>query len=179
MKMGAGLIWGIILISIGLSIIFKVVFGISIFRIVLAVAFILIGIKILVGRSAFNFSTKDSDAVFSEKKYTQFPTTSTEYNTIFGKSVYDFSEAAVPTDTDIELKFSTVFGNSDIILPQGLPVRIKGEAAFGAVKLPNDNTAVFGTSYYTSEHDSTASNFVNIKASAVFGNIEIKRYRQF
>jgi predicted membrane protein len=179
MKMGIGLFWGLILIAIGLSIIFKVVFGISIFRIIIAVVFILIGIKILLGRSAINISEKDSDVIFNERKYTEFPLTSTEYNTIFGKSVYDFSEASIPVDSGISLKFNAIFGHTEIYLPPGLPVKIKGEAVFGAVKLPNDNTAVFGDARYDSEHDSTISKFVNIQASAVFGNIEIRQSKGF
>jgi hypothetical protein len=39
MKRGAGLFWGIMLIVIGLSIVFKVFWGVSILRIVIAVAF--------------------------------------------------------------------------------------------------------------------------------------------
>jgi predicted membrane protein len=179
MKMGIGLFWGIILIAIGLSIIFKVIFDVSIFRILIAIVFILIGIKILVGRSVVDISTKDSDVIFNDKKYTEFPLTSTEYNTIFGKSVYDFSDAKVPTDTNISLQFNTVFGQCDIILPEGLPVRIKADAVFGAVKLPNENSAVFGSANYQTEQDSVATNFVNIKASAVFGNIEIKKTGQY
>lgn len=179
MKMGVGLFWGIILIAIGISIIFKVIFDVSIFRILIAIVFILIGIKILVGKSVVNVSTKDSDVIFNDKKYTEFPITNTEYNTIFGKSVYDFSEAKVSADSNITLQFNTVFGHSEIILPEGLPVRIKADAVFGAVKLPNENSAVFGSATYVTELDSISVNYVDVKASAVFGNIEIRKASQF
>lgn len=171
--MGFGVFWGVILIIIGVSIVFKVVFDVSIFRIIIAVAFILIGIKILIGKSAVNISSNDSDVIFNDKRYTEFPSSSTEYNTIFGKSIFDFSDAAIPTDKQINLEFNTIFGNSEIHLPQGLPVRIKAEAVFGSAKLPNDNTAVFGSANYVSDHDSTVASFINIEANAVFGNIEI------
>jgi len=69
MKMGAGLFWGIILIAIGLSIIFKVIFGISIFRIVIAGAFILLGIIILIGKPVFHLHRGDQDVIFGEKTY--------------------------------------------------------------------------------------------------------------
>lgn len=173
MKMGIGIFWGVVLIIIGVSIVFKVVFDVSIFRIIIACAFILIGIKILVGKSAINISSNDSDVIFNDRQYNEFPTSSTEYNTIFGKSVFDFSDAAIPTDKQINLEFNTIFGSSEIHLPPGLPVRIKAEAVFGSAKLPNDNTAVFGGANYVSEHDSTISSFVNIEANAIFGNVEI------
>jgi predicted membrane protein len=177
MKMGAGLFWGLILIVIGLSIIFKVVFGISIMRIIIAVVFILIGLKILIGKSSVNISSNESDVIFGDRVFKEFPVTNTEYNTIFGKSTYNFKDASIPTDKHIELEFNTIFGNSTLILPPGLPVRIKGEAVFGAVKLPNENTAVFGDADYKSDHDSTMTDFVTIKASAVFGNMDIIQKR--
>ena len=177
MKMGAGLFWGIVLIAIGLSIIFKVAFGVSIMRILIAVIFILIGIKILVGKQTLNFVTKDNDVIFNERSFTEFPIKNTEYNTVFGKSVFNFSEAAIPTDKTIDLEFNTVFGDTELILPAGLPVRINADAVFGSAKLPNNNTVAFGSAKYVSDHDSTVTNFVNIKTSTVFGNIEIIQKR--
>ncbi len=173
--MGIGLFWGIVLIVLGLSIIFKVIFDISIFRIFVAIMFILLGVKILIGRSAINIRSDDADVIFNDKRYTEFPTASTEYNTLFGKSVFDFSEAAIPTDRSINLEFNTIFGNTKIILPPGLPVRIKADAVFGSAKLPDDNTAVFGSASYISEHDIKVMSFVTIEASAVFGNIVIEQ----
>lgn len=177
MKMGAGLFWGLILIAIGVSIIFKVVFDISIMRIFVAVLFILIGVKILVGKRAINISSNDEDIIFNERNFTEFPTTNKEFNTVFGKAVFDFSDAAIPTDKSLDFEFNTVFGDTEIILPPGLPVRIKADAVFGSAKLPNDNTAVFGSANYTSDHDSAVTNFIHIKSSTVFGNTEIIQKR--
>lgn len=173
--MGPGLFWGIVLIVIGLSIIFKVIFDISIFRILVAVVFILIGVKILVGKSAMNLKSDDNDVIFNEKQYTEFPKGDTEYNTIFGKAIYDFSNAEIPVDSQVKLEFNTIFGNAVLKLPPGLPVRIKAEAVFGSAKLPNDNSAVFGSANFVSDHDTSFSNFITIEANAVFGNMEIEQ----
>ncbi len=176
--MGPGFFWGVLLIVIGLSIIFKVVFGVSILRVAIAIAFILLGIRILIGKPTLSRNESDSDVLFSNRIYTEFPTTNTEYSTVFSKSVYNFGDAAIPTDKILKLEFNTVFGDSQIILPEGLPVRIKGEAVFGAVKLPNGNAAAFGSADYVSEHDSALSHFVQIEANAVFGNIDITLKKQ-
>jgi predicted membrane protein len=177
MKMGAGLFWGLILIAIGLSIIFKVIFGISIGRIIIAVVLILIGIKILIGKRSFDFSSNENDVIFSERYVTEFPQSGKEFNTIFGKTVFNFSDAAIPTNKSLNLEFNTIFGSSELVLPPGLPVSIKAEAVFGSISLPNQNTAVFGSANYISDHDSSISKFVNIKANAVFGNMVIKQKR--
>lgn len=175
--MGAGLFWGLVLMVIGLSIIFKGVFDISIMRIVIAVLFILIGVKILIGKKAVNISSDENDIVFGERSVTEFPLTNREYNTVFGKTVFDFRDASIPTDKQLDLEFNTVFGHTEILLPAGLAVHIKADAVFGAAKLPNDNTAVFGSANYVSDHDTNASTFVNIKSSTVFGNTEIFQRR--
>lgn len=174
MKMGVGVFWGIVLILIGASIIFKVIFDVSIFRIIIAVVFILIGIKILVGKSAFHLGS-NHDVIFHKNYYNEFPVSDKEYNTIFGKSVYDFSKSGIPTNKNIKLEFNTVFGDSEIILPSDLPVKVKAEAVFGSAKLPNNNTAVFGSADYISSHDSASTDFVYIEVHTVFGNTEIKQ----
>jgi predicted membrane protein len=175
MKMGIGLFWGIVLILIGASIICKVFFDVSLMRVIIAVIFILIGLKILLGRNAFHVSSNEHDVVFNDRRYTEFPITSTEYSTVFGKSIYDFTNAKVPTDSSLKLEFNTVFGNTELWLPKGLPVRIKAEAVFGSAELPNDNKAVFGSANYVSDHDSIVSNFVTIEINTVFGHFVVKQ----
>lgn len=173
--MGVGVFWGIILIVFGIGIILKVIFGVSVFRILIAVFFILIGLKILVGKSAININSNEKDVIFNDRRYTVFPDQSTEFNTIFGKSTYDFRDAKMPVDLPLELEFSAIFGHTELLLPPGLGVKIKAEAVFGSIQLPNNNTVNFGDSYYTSKHDTITDNLINIKASAVFGNIEIRQ----
>lgn len=173
--MGIGLFWGIVLIIIGLSIIFKVFFNISIFRIIIAIVFIVIGLKILMGKSAINISSNDKDVIFNDRRFIEFPTSNTEYNTIFGKSVFDFTDAAIPTDRSLDLEFNTVFGSTELRLPPGLPVKIKAEAVFGSAELPDDNKAVFGSANYISDHDSAVSSFITIEINTVFGHFEVKQ----
>ncbi len=173
MKMGIGLFWGIVLIVIGISIVFKVIFDINMFRIIMAIFFILLGIKILLGKSAFHYGAKDKDVIFNDKHFTEFPGTDTEYNTIFGKSVFDFSSAPITVNNAIKLEFNTIFGDAEIRLPEGLPVKIKADAVFGAAKMPDNNTAVFGTTNYVTEHDEASSKFVSIEVNTIFGNTEV------
>ena len=71
MKMGflfSGIFWGVILILLGLAMIIKVVFNVSlpIFRIVFAIIFVYIGFKILVGGFGGGIKTEKNDVVFGE-----------------------------------------------------------------------------------------------------------------
>jgi len=175
MKMGAGLFWGIILIALGLSIIFKVIFGISIFRIVIAAAFILLGIVILIGKPSFNSKRDDRDVIFGEKKYKMSQMQNSEYNTIFGKTVYDFRDIDSLPPGKTKLKFNTIFGSTDILLPSNIPVQIKADAVFSAAKLPNGNTVAFGNASYKSASSDTSSSSLYIETSVVFGGINFVR----
>jgi hypothetical protein len=174
MKMGAGLFWGIILIALGLSIIFKIIFGISIFRIVVATAFILLGIIILVGKPVFQ-SGNEKDVIFGERTYKLSNLKNSEYNTIFGKTVYDLSDLDSLPPGKTKVKFNTIFGSSDILLPAGLSVHIKADAVFSAAKLPNGNTVAFGSASYTSSEADTSASKLYLEASAVFGGININQ----
>ena len=175
MKMGAGLFWGIILIALGLSIIFKIIFGISIFRIVIAAAFILLGIIILVGRPVFHSAKDERDVIFGEKSYQTSSIKSSEYNTIFGKTVYDFRDLDSLPPGKTKLKFNTIFGNTEIFLPAGLPLQIKADAVFSAAKLANGNTVAFGSASYQSSEADTSSSKLYIEISVVFGGITIEQ----
>lgn len=171
MKMGAGLFWGIILIALGLSIIFKVIFGISIFRIVIAAAFILLGVIILVGKPSFHSNRDDSDVIFGEKTYILSQIQNSEYNTIFGKTIYDFRNIDSLPPGKIKVKFNTVFGSAEILLPSNIPVQIKADAVFSAAKLPNGNTVAFGNASYRSATADTSSSTLYIETSVVFGGV--------
>lgn len=173
--MGVGVFWGLILIVIGVSIIFKVVFDINLFRVVIAVVFILIGIKILIGRPNIRMDSKDNDVIFNEKIYTSFPSKNTEYNNIFGKSVYDFRNADYILNKNLKLEFNAIFGSSLILLPKDLPVEIQADAVFASAKLPNQNSTSFGTTEYRSVNENTGNYKVKMKVAAVFGSIEVRK----
>jgi hypothetical protein len=175
MKMGTGLFWGVILIVIGISIILRVFFDISVFRIVIAVLLILLGIKILIGRQIFNSSGDDNQVFFGERVYKIVPQNNAEYNTIFGKAVYDFREIDSLSDQRTKVSFNTVFGNAEILLPKALSVQVKADAVFSSARLPNGNTIAFGSANYNSEMvDSSAPKLV-IEANVVFGSLDIRQ----
>lgn len=173
--MGAGLFWGIILIVIGLSIIFRVLFDISVFRVVIAVVFILIGIKMLIGRPVIHTEEHENNVIFGEKDYKLHPVNGTEYNTVFGKTVYDFREVRSLEELHTRVTFNTVFGNTDILLPEDIAVKIKTEAVFSAAKMPNGNTVAFGSTKYTSPNVADSTLLLDIEAHVVFGGLNIKQ----
>jgi predicted membrane protein len=174
MKMAPGFFWGVVLIFVGLAIIFRVVFNVNLFRIILAVLIILFGIRILVGKNWIQERSKRAhDTIFSDRNYHEIPADKTEYNVFFGKSVYDFSGPDSVLHDTIEIKINVVFGAAVIKINPDMPVRIRSEAVFGGSRMPDGNTVAFGSIYYCTRSYSENSPHLFIDSDVVFGGIEI------
>lgn len=178
MKMGAGLFWGILLILIGLGIVIRVVFNIHfpLVKFVIAFFFIFIGIKLLVGNfSVWDKRGDESTTFFSESKIDGLEEGHKEYNVIFGSSVIDLRNVDL-TQGSKQIEINTIFGGTVLKIDKNTPIKIKSDAAFASAKLPNGNTATFGTGRYESETFNRDANHIYIKCDVVFGNFEVKTY---
>jgi len=175
--MGPSLFWGLLLVVLGLSLIFRIVFNIDfpLFKIFIAFVFIFFGLKMLFGTFRTPaIGTKENEVIFGEKRFNN-PDTNRDYNVVFGKGVYDFRDIDLKGNRQY-IKISTVFGATVIKLNQTTPVKIKVESAFAGTELPNGNSAVFGSSVYTSpDYDPEKPN-LEIKLEVVFGACEVRTY---
>ncbi len=169
------LFWGIVIVLIGLLIIIKYAFNIDypIHKIFIGFIVIMLGIKIMIGRGDKGSHGKKSDVIFGERNYDHFNKKTKEYNVVFGKGNYDFSTMTMD-ELPAHLKISTVFGGSEIFLSKHIPVRIKIDAAFAGAKLPDNSSAVFGTTYFESNNFKEDEPHLYIEADAVFSGLEIK-----
>jgi predicted membrane protein len=176
MKMGGNLFWGSLLIIIGITIIIKIIFHIDIpiFRIIFAFVFIFIGIRILTGSfKSKSFHKNSNDVYFGENNFAYNKSVPKEQNIVFGRGTIDLrniDSTSLPADMEI----NTVFGSSEILIPQYMQVRIKVDAAFSGATLPNNNTSAFGTIYYESPNFDRNKPYLNLKINVVFGNLQIR-----
>ena len=176
MKMGAGIFWGAFLLLLGIALIIKVVFQVDfpVFKVVFGILLVLLGIKVLFGRTLFPQHHFDpEEAVFSERSYNN-PEPNKEYTVLFGKGVYDFTNVDLSKGS-FETKISTVFGGTQIIVPRDAPVRITADAVFAGAEMPDGNTAVFGSTVYESDTWRPDSASINIKVDVVFGGVQVIR----
>jgi len=72
------------------------------------------------------------------------------------------------------IKINPVFGSAEVILNEVTPVRIKADAVFGGVQLPENITGAFGTSTYQSKNFNENQNYLVIEGTSVFGGIVIR-----
>jgi len=174
--MGAGVFWGALLILIGLALIIRFVFNVDfpIVKVLVAIFFIYLGIRILFGSfGMFRFETGPDDVIFNEKEFYR-PEHNKEYNIVFGKGNFDFTDIDL-SDGNVNVKIGTVFGASEIRIDRSMPVKIDADAVFSGAELPDGNTAVFGSSSYQTESYRPDSNHLRIKLDVVFAGVQVKR----
>ncbi|MGE0087907.1 MAG: LiaF domain-containing protein [Bacteroidales bacterium] len=178
MKMGAGMFWGILLILIGLGIVIRVVFNIDfpIVKFIIAFFFIFLGIKILIGNfGPKNIRHDENTTMFGERRIEFLDNEHKEFNVIFGSNMIDLRNVDLSQGSK-EIEVNVIFGSTDIKISEKTPVKIKAESVFGSAKMPNGNTASFGSTQYKSDTFSADSNYLYIKTDVVFGGVEIKSY---
>jgi len=177
MRMTLGVFWGIVLMLIGLSIIINVVFRINIpvFKIIIALLLIYLGVRILVGPACWPgiHCGRTHDVLLSERTLEGLQGDRTQYDVVFGKAVIDLRNVKLQEKVT-NLKVDVVFGSAEILLNKSMPVKINADTAFGGIRLPVNNAGGFGSATYASENFDENANYLYIKLSAVFSGIEVR-----
>ena len=175
--MGPSLFWGLLLVVLGLSLIFKIVFKIDfpLFKIFIAFLLIFFGVKMLFGSFHGNaIETKDNEVLFGEKRFSNLEG-HRDYSVVFGKGTYDFRDYDLKGNKQF-INISIVFGASVVKLNKDMPVKIQVESAFAGANLPNGNSAAFGSTTYTSPDFNPEKPHLEIKLEVVFGGCEVRTY---
>lgn len=177
MKMDAGIFWGLFLVIAGLTLITRYVLNIEfpLFKILIGLFFILLGLKIVFGKSFFKFHNfKDNEVVFSEQfiKLTDFE--KEEYQVIFGKSEIDLTEITL-NQLPARLKVNTIFASTVVYVPNDFPLEIYTDAVFSNAKLPGGNSSVFGRTSYKSPGIEPGAPSLELKLDVVFGSVTVMK----
>lgn len=173
--MAPGLFWGVLLVLIGLAAIFRVVFDVNLFGVLFALFLIFVGVNMLIGKPwMFHGRKDDHNTLFDDRSVFEQPRDNSEYNVIFGRSVYDFRNITFPDNEPIRIKINTVFGNSVIKINKDTPVKIKSDAVFAGTAMPDGNSVAFGTIQYATDTAGVALNILYIDAPVVFGALQVK-----
>lgn len=163
--------WGVVLIILGVSAILKSVFHINLplFRIALSFFLIYIGVSLLF--NGFHIKTDKNTVLFDHQRI-EFSPSFAEYNIIFSSGWVDLSKSS-PSQISEEKEVNIIFSRGEIIVDPELPVKIEIEAAFAGVRLPDGNSLAFGDYTYLSKSYKEGEDHLLIKASVVFGALEV------
>lgn len=180
----SGVFWGIVLCLIGGAIIIKNVFDLDfpVGRVVFAIIIIMVGIGFLTGRdlftprgyvSGFRSEKKDeASAVFGAGNFSREKIRSS-YSIVFGQGTIDLTGVPVE-EIPRRIEIDTVFGNTEIIVPDTLPVSIRGETVFGSTAWPDRVMNAFGDRIWETTAAADASDRIMIKSDCVFGSTVIR-----
>lgn len=136
----------VLLVLIGLSIIFKNVFGYKNFKMI------------------ENLNKEKSDGVcstFSSESidYTNEKFVGTDLTAVFGSTKCDLRKAII--EKDVVINVSATFAGVDIYIPENVKVKVKSTSIFGGVDEKKKNDVLDGPVIY-------------INATCMFGGLEIK-----
>jgi predicted membrane protein len=176
MKMNFAIFFGVLVVLAGISILLDAVFHIHLplVRTAVALFFIFFGVRILTGAwGTRDFVRASEGSVLMGD--TRFAPTATadklKYDIIFGRGIVDLTGLPRP-EKPIDVEVNTVFGSAQIAIDPSWPVAIDGSAAFGDVRLPDQQRAAFGAAHYQNEPTSTQP-LLRLKVNSVFSSAEV------
>ena len=167
-----GIFWGVLLIAVGAWFIVRryVPVNIPVFRVIIAVIFVYIGIRVLVRGPTIQ---EKNTVVFSESTMSYSPDNGRDYNVVFSSGTIDLSDVAL-SGTSVRTQVNVVFGTGTLRINPSMPVRVSMSSAFGPVEAPNGRSVAFGDTTYTTPAYKDGAPALEIRATAVFGRLTIQ-----
>ena len=167
--------WGLLLIIIGILLVIKLLFNIQfpVFRVVIAILFIYLGLRILIGHQGFSWNMKngsENSAAFTEQTFHYNPEQN-NYSCAFGSCSLDLSDISVTENKIIEI--SAVFGEFRLKINKDANYAIFSNTAFGNTLSPDNSSYGFGQRTYYSPNYKPELPHLTIKTNVAFGSIKI------
>lgn len=167
----------LILILLGTLFLLNNIFGLnlSVFKILLAIGFLSLGIIIISGRkvSGFGEGTLDEAELVmfgTAKSYARAGNKQETFTTIFGERTILLERI----DTaEKQLFVNAYFGECTLLVPKSMPVTINGKAIFGEVSLPDGKEVNFGDQSFNNLADGNSKGVI-IQVIAVFGEVKCR-----
>ena len=168
--LSSGIFWGFIVILFGVGILLKSVFHVNIpfFKILIGIIIIFFGISFIVGA----MSQRKSEAIFRDYNF-NFGTIEKEYNIVFSKGVFDFTNFNFSNYNGGFIKINSAFSKSEIYLSRNFEYEIRADSVFGVVSLPNGESVSFGNIARLENGENSGLKRINLHVSSVVGETKI------
>ncbi len=167
----SSMIWGVALILLGLSLIIKTIFGISIpfLRILIGILFLYAGISLITGMDSY--ANKQVRTILFKKEVLTVQQPYRSYNVLFANGTIDLSSLNLVKPVTIDI--NVLFGLVVIKLSPLIPTTIHAESFVGGLQLPDESIINWGKKRYSFGADKRSA-LLNLNAKAVFGNMIIE-----
>ena len=166
--------WGVILIILGLALVIRTLFGISIplLRIGLGLLLTYAGLGLLFGPNG-GMDQQDKVTVTFAKDTVTVIDPKRSYDTVLGYSTIDLTNANLDPNEKTTIDMNTIMGNTILLLSPSIPTEIRAQATVGNVQFPHDKAINFGIRSYKT-HDDHIETQLAINAQVILGNLEIQ-----
>lgn len=167
--MNQSLIWGTILVVLGLSLILKSLFHITIplLRPFTGCVLVYLGLSIMM--DPFNESIDKKTVIFGKSLLQAHEMVNT-YNITFATGVVDLSAMHIKEPRNITV--NTVFGSGELILNPAIPTKVTVNALCSRAALPDETLVSFGRNTYKTVD--SREPMLTIHLNVVFGNVDVK-----
>ncbi len=163
----SSMMWGVVLLLLGISLIINAVFGVSlpVFRIVAGGVLIYVGIAVLLGRGddrgpAFTLHVRKDVVGYS-------------YATNFASRTIDLTKVR-PADAKKPIVINTSFGATTIKLDKRKTTKLKVQVAFGSVELPDESRGGISLNFTRIFGDASDKPDITVDARVAFGKLEVE-----
>jgi len=167
----------LVLILLGTLFLLNNLFGLnlSVFKILLAIGFLSLGIILLSGRKVSGFgdgTLDDAELVLfgTAKSFARAGKLQETFTTIFGERTILMERIDT---TEKQLFVNAYFAECTLLIPKDMPVTINGKAVFGEVNMPDGKEVNFGDRVFSNKPEDTTST-VAIQAVAVFAEVKCR-----
>jgi hypothetical protein len=183
MKMGflfSPVFWGVVLVLWGCALVLNVLFhlNIPVFRMLIALIIIFVGIQMLLGwkgKPWYNVHSDEHNVIFGHSIQNATPSTK-EYNIIFSNGEVDITDPN-PEWVNSKLEVNTIFSSGLLKINPEIPAKIVTTAAFGRMFTPDNHQLVMGDHVYQTPALKENQPYLLIEATVVFGNMEVRLQR--
>jgi hypothetical protein len=174
MNLFDGIFWGVVLIALGVWFLVRkyVPVNIPVFRIIIAVFFVYLGVRVLVHGPA----VRDKNTVVFSQSEMSYGSgeKGNEYNMIFSSGNVDLSGIPVG-DRSVSAEVNAIFASATLRLSPTVPARVHMTSAFGSVHSPDGRSVAFGDMVYVTPAYKAGAPALEVKAAAVFGSLRIEQ----
>lgn len=171
-----GIFWGVFLVALGVWIMVRryLPVNIPIARIIFAAIFVYLGVRILV-MGGPGIGIRDRNTVVFSNTHMNWSsdTRANDYNIIFSSGSVDLS-GLTPSGGNVYKEVNVVFGSGTLRINPTVPVQIDMTGVFGTVRSPNGYSSSFRETVYSSPAYKAGEAAVRIKATAIFGTLNIE-----
>lgn len=141
--------------------------NIPVFRIVISVLLIYMGLRILFGGFAFEKSNRN--VIFNDNQIKV--ATAGDYNIIFGRGIVDLTDYSAEAHTRIEI--NTIFGSGVVKLNPDQPLKITVNSVFAGAKMPDGNMISFRKYIYQTPGYQENKPYGEVEVNVVFGELQL------